>query len=86
MFGFLGYFFFSFAIGNQFAIYSEACVPELKGLANAINGVMLNIGGITGNIMISFLVREGSAGLSFAIWMVLLIWLCGTSFWIISFL
>ena len=86
IFGFLGYFFFSFAIGNQFAIYSEVCVPELKGLTNAINGVMLNIGGITGNILIFFLIREGSARFSFAIWIVLIVWLCGTSFWVISFL
>jgi len=84
--GFLGYFFFSFAVGNQFAIYSEVCVPELKGLVNAMNGVMLNIGGIIGNIMISFLIQERGAGLSFAIWIVLIIWLCGTSFWVISYL
>ncbi len=86
IFGFLGYFFFSFAIGNQFAIYSEVCSSELKGLANAINGVMLNFGGILGNIMLSILIQEGSAGLSLAIWMVLIIWLSGTSFWVISFL
>ncbi len=31
--------------------------PELKGLANAMNGVMLNIGGIIGNTTISFLIQ-----------------------------
>jgi len=84
--GFLGYFLFSFANGNQFAIYSEMCGPKSRALANAMNGVMLNIGGIIGNVLTSFLVQEGSSGLSFAIWMVLIIWLCGTSFWVISFL
>ncbi len=51
-----------------------------------MNGVMLNVGGIIGNIMMSFLIQEGSAGPSFAIRIVLIIWLCGTSFWVISFL
>ena len=85
-FGFLGYFFFSFAIGNQFAIYSEVCGPRSKALANAMNGVMLNMGGIIGNIITSFLIQDGVLGLSFAISMVLIIWLCGTMFWIITFL
>ncbi len=84
--GFLGFFFFSIAAGNQFAIYSEVCVLELKGLANAMNGVMLNMGGIIGNIFTSFLIRDSFLGLSFAIWITLVIWLCGTMFWIISFL
>ena len=82
--GFLGYFLFSFANGNQFAVYSEMCGPKSKALANAMNGVMLNIGGIIGNVLTSVLVQDGFSGLSFAIWMVLIIWLCGTMFWIIS--
>ena len=51
-----------------------------------MNGVMINVGGIIGNIMMSFLIQEGSVGLSFAIRIVLIIWLCGTSFWVISYL
>lgn len=62
------------------------CGPKSKALANAMNGVMLNIGGIIGNVLTSVLIQDSFVGLSFAILMVLIIWLCGTMFWIISIL
>ena len=83
--GFFGYMFASFQIGNQFAIYSEVCIPELRNTANAMNGLMTNFGGIIGNILISFLVYQNKALLPFAIMVVMIIWFIGASFWIIPY-
>lgn len=79
--GFFGYFFISFANGNQFAIYSDVSEPKLCGTVNSLSGIMLNIGGITGNLLVSTLVQSNL--LSFSITLVLLIWLCGSFSWII---
>jgi MFS family permease len=83
--GFLGYMFASFQIGNQFAIYSEVCIPELRNTANAMNGLMTNSGGIIGNLLISFLIYQEESFLPFAIMLVLIIWLIGSIFWIIPY-
>jgi len=83
--GFLGFFFTSLCVGNIYAIYSEVCVPELRCTANALNGVMVNIGGIIGNLLLSSLIESDISLLTFAISLVLLIYLFGTIFWIIPY-
>ncbi|MFW9901686.1 MAG: MFS transporter, partial [Candidatus Thorarchaeota archaeon] len=83
--GFLGYFFATFSVGNQFAIYSEVCLPELRSSANAMNGLMVNIGGIFGNLLLSYLIENNLSWLPFAISLVLLIWLAGTLLWIFPY-
>jgi MFS family permease len=83
--GFLGYFFSTFSVGNQFAIYSEVCLPELRSSANAMNGLMINIGGIIGNLLLSSLIENNLSWLPFAISLVLFIWLAGTFFWLIPY-
>ncbi len=52
--GFLGFLFTSLSVGNQFAIYSEVCMPEVRASANSLHGVMVNIGGIFGNLLLAF--------------------------------
>ncbi|MFX1411372.1 MAG: MFS transporter [Promethearchaeota archaeon] len=83
--GFFGYMFASFQIGNQFAIYSEVCIPELRNTANAMNGLMTNCGGIIGNLLISFLIYQKESFLYFAIMLVMIIWLIGAIFWVIPY-
>ena len=83
--GYLGYLLVSFPMGNQFAIYSEVCVPELRSTANALNGLMVNIGGIIGNLLISSLIEKNMSWLPFAIALVLLIWLFGSLLWILPY-
>ncbi len=82
--GFFGMFFTSFNIGNQYAIYSEVCVPELRSTVNALSGVMMNIGGIIGNLYLSSLIESNISLLSFGIFIVLLFWLFSSFFWVIS--
>jgi predicted MFS family arabinose efflux permease len=84
--GFFGFFFISFASGNQFAIYSDVSIPELRGTVNALSGIMLNLGGITGNLLISTLIQNNLGFLSLSITLVLLIWLVGSFSWIIPYL
>ena len=83
--GLIAYFFTSFSIGNQFAIYSELCVPELRSTTNALNGLMINIGGIIGNLLLSSLIERNLSWLPFAIFLVLLIWLLGSLLWVIPY-
>ena len=84
--GFLGFFFTSFCAGNIYAIYSEVCAPELRSTVNALNGLMVNIGGIIGNLLFSSLIERDLSLLPFAISLVLLIWLFSTTFWIIPYI
>jgi MFS family permease len=86
IFGFLGYMFASFSVGNQFAIYSEVCLPEVRSTANAMNGLLINIGGIIGNLLLSSLIENNLSWLPIAISLVLFIWLVGTLFWIINYI
>ncbi|MCP6719692.1 MAG: MFS transporter, partial [Patescibacteria group bacterium] len=83
LFGFFGYFFISFANGNQFALYSEVSVPELRGTVNAFSGIMLNIGGITGNLLVSVFIQNNLLYISIIV--VLVIWLFGSFSWIFPY-
>ncbi len=85
LFGFLGYMFATFSVGNQFAIYSEVCLPEVRSTANAMNGLMVNIGGIIGNLLLSSLIENDISWLPVAVSSVLFIWLAGTFLWIIPY-
>lgn len=75
----------TFSSGNQFAIYSEVCLPELRSTANAMNGLMVNIGGIIGNLLISSLIERNMSLLPIAVFLVLFIWFIGTFLWIIPY-
>ena len=83
--GYIGFFFTSFAMGNQFAIYSEVSLPEVRSTAYAMNGLMVNIGGIFGNLIISSLIESNISWLPYAVLLVLVIWLFGALFWIIPY-
>ncbi len=83
--GYLGFFFVAFSSGNQFAIYSEVSLPEVRSTANAMNGLMMNLGGIIGNLLISSMIERNMSLLPFAIFVVLIIWLSGSLFWIIPY-
>jgi MFS family permease len=82
--GMFGNFFTGLYSGNVFAIYSEVCVPETRSTVNAFNGVMSNIGAIIGNLILSSLIQQNISYLSFAIFLVLFLWMLGSLFWIIS--
>ncbi|MFW9940387.1 MAG: MFS transporter, partial [Candidatus Thorarchaeota archaeon] len=56
--GYLGFFFVAFTAGNQFAIYTEVSLPEVRSTANAMNGLMVNIGGIIGNLLFSSMIER----------------------------
>lgn len=86
LFGILGYFLFSFANGNQFALYSEVGNPRIKGIVNALNGILLNLGGIIGNIMVSAMIQNSVRILFIIIPTMLFIWLIGISFWILPYI
>ncbi|MBY8989571.1 MAG: MFS transporter [Candidatus Lokiarchaeota archaeon] len=83
--GYLGFFFVAFSSGNQFAIYSEVSLPEIRSTANAMNGLMVNLGGIIGNLVISSMIERNISLLPYAILLVLIIWLLGSLFWIIPY-
>jgi MFS family permease len=83
--GFLGNFLVSLSNGNIYAIYSEVCVPEMRSTANALNGLMVNIGGIIGNLLLASLIEKDISLLPFAISLVLFIWFLGASLWIIPY-
>ena len=80
--GIFGYFFTSFSIGNQFAVYSELCIPELRSSVNAMNGIMTNLGGIVGNLVISSLIQSNFELVTFSIQFVILMWCLSSAFWI----
>jgi phosphotransferase system glucose/maltose/N-acetylglucosamine-specific IIC component len=77
--------FSTFSVGNQFAIYSEVCLPEVRSTANAMNGLMVNIGGIIGNLLLSSLIENNLSWLPIAVSLVLFVWLAGTFLWIITY-
>jgi len=85
-FGILGYFLTAFSIGNQFALYSEVTTPKLRSTINALNGIMMNTGGIIGNLLISSLIRENIALLQIALLFVLIIWAVSSFLWIFPYL
>ncbi|MHA1803039.1 MAG: MFS transporter, partial [Promethearchaeota archaeon] len=51
--GFLGFFLTTLRLGNIQSIYSDVCEPEKRSTAIALNGLMFNIGGIMGNLLLS---------------------------------
>ncbi|MGB5911614.1 MAG: MFS transporter [Promethearchaeia archaeon] len=83
--GIIGYFFTYFAVGNQFAIYTEVCIPRLRSTVNGLNSLMLNLGGIIGNLVLSTLIQNNIAMLNIYIIIVLLFWLLGSFMWIILY-
>ena len=83
--GFFAFFFTTLPAGNIYAIYSEVSLPELRSTANALNGLMLNIGGIIGSLLFSSLIEKDMDQFPFAISLILLIWLSSTSLWIIPY-
>ncbi|MFX0028391.1 MAG: MFS transporter [Candidatus Hermodarchaeota archaeon] len=83
--GYLGFLFVGFSTGNQFAIYSEVALPEVRSTVNAMNGLMVNLGGIIGNFLIASMIESNISFLPFAVLLVLLIWLLGALFWIIPY-
>ena len=85
LFGMFGYFFVFFSAGNRFAICSDVVIPKLKSTVNALNGVMINIGGIIGNVLISSLIQNNIGLLSFSITLVIVIWFAGSVFWILPY-
>ncbi len=83
--GIIGYFFTYFAVGNQFAIYTEVCIPRLRSSVNGLNNLMLNLGGIIGNLVLSALIQNNIDMLNIYILIVLLFWLLGSFMWIILY-
>ncbi|MHA1278353.1 MAG: MFS transporter [Candidatus Helarchaeota archaeon] len=82
--GFIGYLLVSFPVGNQFAIYAEVCVPETRSSANALHGMMVNMGGIIGNLILASLIVTDNVT-SFHVTILLIFWLAGGLLWIIPY-
>ena len=80
--GFLGFLFTSLSVGNQFAIYSEVCVPEARASANSLHGVMVSIGGIVGNLLLVFSIT-GFLILPFHVTILVTFGIIGGLLWII---
>ena len=85
MFGIFGYFFVFFSSGNQFAIYSDVCTPETRSVVNSLNGVMINIGGIVGSVIVSATIYQDLSLISLSITIVLVIWSLSAVFWLIPY-
>ena len=85
LFGLGGFFFAFFSTGNQFAIFSDVVKPKLRGTVNSMSGIMTNIGGIIGNLLVSTLIQTNIHMISISIVIVLVIWLVGSLFWIIPY-
>ena len=73
------------AAGNRFAIYSEVCTPELRSTVNSMHVMMLNAGGVIGNLVLASMVQTNPALMPTAIALVLSIWLIGSTFWIVPY-
>jgi len=83
--GFLYFMISSFAVGNIFAIFSECCVPENRSVANAMIGLMRNMGGVIGNLIISIMIIDNIDLLPLAMLTVMIIALIGSFFWIFPY-
>ncbi len=81
-FGFIGYFFTSFTTGTQFAVYSEVCLPETRSTANALNGLMVNLGGICGNFLLSIIIYQEGLFIQNAVFLILFVWMAGSFLWL----
>jgi len=85
LFGLAGFFLAFFSTGNQFAIFSDVTPPKLRGTVNSLSGVMTNVGGIVGNLLVSTLIQTNIQMISISIAIVLVIWLFGSILWIIPY-
>ncbi|HDZ17380.1 MAG TPA: MFS transporter [archaeon] len=85
LFGLTGFFFAFFSTGNQFAIFSDVTNPKLRGTVNSMSGIMTNVGGIIGNLIVSTLIQTNIQMISISIVIVLVIWLFGSLLWIIPY-
>ncbi len=85
LFGLAGFFFAFFSTGNQFAIFSDVTNPKLRGTVNSMSGIMTNVGGIIGNLIVSTLIQTNIQMISISIVIVLVIWLFGSLLWIIPY-
>ncbi len=83
--GFFAMFLASVPVGNIYAIYSEVCVPENRGLANAMSGLMAKAGGVIGNLIISVLIISNISNLTLAVVFLLSISLMGSFLWLLPF-
>jgi hypothetical protein len=59
--------------------------PEVRNTANALNGVMVNIGAIIGNLVLSSLIEQNMSLLPLSLFLILLVMLVGATFWIITY-
>jgi len=84
-FGFFGFFLSTLRLGNVQSIYSDVSLPETRSSAIALNAVMFNIGGIMGNLLLSSMIEIDLNFLSLSIFSLLMIWLMGSSLWIIVY-
>ena len=84
--GFIAMFLASIPVGNIYAIYSEVCVPENRGLANAMNGLMAKAGGVIGNFIISVLIISSISNLTLAVVFLLSISLIGSFLWLLPYI
>jgi MFS family permease len=82
--GFAAYWLLSFPVGNNFAIYSEVCVPESRSTVNALHGVFVNIGGVIGNFLLATLIVSDEV-LPWHVAILLIFWLGGGLLWIIIY-
>jgi len=83
--GFIAMFLASVPVGNIYAIYSEVCVPENRGLANAMSGLMAKAGGVIGNLIVSALIISSVSNLSLAVSFLLSISLIGSFSWLLPY-
>lgn len=82
--GFAGYWLASFPVGNNFAIYSEVCVPESRSSVMALHGMMVNIGGTIGNFLLATLIVSNQV-LPWHVAILLSFWLGSGLLWIIPY-
>lgn len=73
------------AVGNRFAIYSEVCAPELRSTINSMHVMMVNAGGVIGNLVLASMVQANPALMPNAIALVLSIFLIGSTLWIVPY-
>ena len=85
IFACLGAFLLNIWPGNNFAIVSDVCTPELRSSALALNGVFVNIGGIIGNLVLTVIIQANLAFMLNAIMLVMTLRLCGSFLWLIAY-
>ncbi len=81
---FISIFCASVCVGNMYAIYSEVNLPEDRGLVNSVHGMLVQFGGVIGNLIIFFMVSD-MASLTVAVIILLTCSLVGSFFWVLPF-